>query len=145
MTALAEPGSPVYADRDRDPLGPVLALGESGLPIGVALGLIGALLVHGLAAYKMASTLFEVATFAQNVRMLVLERQQASIDIDVAKEPEPPAPPLPAEPEKEAEVEKLPEAKPEAATDQKAGEPPPAAAEAGKVLTQEPDRTSPST
>ena len=86
MTALAEPGSPVYADRDRDPLGPVLALGESGLPIGVALGLIGALLVHGLAAYKMASTLFEVATFAQNVRMLVLERQQASIDIDVAKE-----------------------------------------------------------
>lgn len=143
MTALAEPGSPVYADRDRDPLGPVLALGESGLPIGVALGLIGALLVHGLAAYKMASTLFEVATFAQNVRMLVLERQQASIDIDVAKEPEPPAPPLPAEPEKEAEVEKLPEAKPEAAPDQKAGEPPPAAAEAGKVLTQEPDPNEP--
>ncbi|MBI3202502.1 MAG: hypothetical protein HYZ29_13250 [Myxococcales bacterium] len=143
MTALAEPGSPAYADRDRDPLGPVFALGEGGLPIGVAIGLIGAVLIHGLAAYKMASTLFEIASFAESVRMVVLERQQASIDIDLPKEPEPPPPPAPEEPAQAAEAEKPTEVKPTAAPDQKTGEPPPAAAEAGKVLTQEPDPNEP--
>jgi protein TonB len=142
MTAVAELGSPEFADRDRDPLAAVLALGERGLPIGIAMGFLGAVFFHGLVAYKMATTLFEVASFARGVRMAVLERQLAAFDIEVDEAPPPPPSP-PAEAEKDVTPE-VPVPAPEpAAPDQKVGDPPPAAAEAGKVLTQEPDPDEP--
>lgn len=147
MTAIAQPGSPVFARDDRDPLSRVLALGDRELPLGIAVGLIGAALVHGLVVVRLATALFEVGAFAESVRQLVLERSQASYDIEVPEQPEPPAPPTPptptAEPDKQEPVEKAPEVKQEAAPEAKAGEPPPAAAEAGKVLTQEPDPDEP--
>ncbi|GMV13965.1 MAG: hypothetical protein AMXMBFR56_21890 [Polyangiaceae bacterium] len=144
MSAIAQPGSPVFAQETRDPLSRVLELGDRELPLGIAVGLVGAALVHGVVVVQMATALFEVGAFAENVRMLVLERSQASYDIEVPEQPEPPTPPAPtAEPEKEEPVEKAPEVKQEAAPEAKAGEPPPAAAEAGKVLTQEPDPDEP--
>lgn len=144
MSAIAQPGSPVYSgqDRDRDPLDRVLALGQRELPIGVALGAVGAFIVHGVAVFQMATTLIDVATFAERVRLVVLERSQASYDIELPEPPEPPPPP-PPEPEKEEPAAKAPEVKEAPAPEAKAGEPPPAAAEAGKVLTQEPSPDEP--
>lgn len=145
MSAVAQPGSPVLPGdaRDaRDPLGPVLALGDRELPIGIAVGVVGAVIFHALVVLQMATTLIDVAMFAERVRLVVLERTQASYDVDV-QAPEPPAPPPTAEPEQEEPARKAPEVKDAPKEEQKAGEPPPAAAEAGKVLTQEPTADEP--
>lgn len=140
MTAIAQPGATVYARDARDPLAPVLALGNRELPIGVAVGLVGALIVHGLAVYQMVTAMFEIASFARTVQLVVMERQLSSVDVEVPDKPEPPPPP-PVEEEKKEDEVKPPEPP---APEQKAGEaPPPAPAEAGKILAQEPNPDEP--
>ena len=123
-----------------DPLAPILSLGRHAVRVGIVLGIIGALLLHGAVAAQAASTLGEAHAFAVLVRAEVMERLQAQIDIDLSEPPPPPPPP----PEAETPPEPTPPppvAAPVPHSD--TPPPPPAAAEAGKVLTAEPDPNEP--
>jgi periplasmic protein TonB len=123
----------------RDPLAPVLALGEGAVRVGAILGLIGALTIHGAAGAQAAANLYEVESFSINVSQYVKNNLQLQIEIDSTPPPPPPPPPEPPPPE--PEPEKAPPPPPPAP-----GEPPPpppAPAEAGKVLTSDPDPDAP--
>ncbi|HEX3775403.1 MAG TPA: energy transducer TonB [Polyangiaceae bacterium] len=122
-----------------DPLEPVLELGRRAIRFGVILGVIGALLLHGAVGVKAAETLGEVHAFAVLVQAQIKERLQQQIDIDLSPPPPPPPPP---EPEPPPEPDKAPP--PPAAIAPPPNAPAaPAAAEAGKVLTAEPDPNEP--
>jgi len=126
---------------ESDPLEAVLKLGGRHNGVGLALGLAGALLVHGAGAATSLRQLFDLEDFAAAIYEDVSTEMRSVYDIEVA--PPPPDEPEPAEPEaeedapKEAEplepVEKAPQ--PEA--------PPPEAAEVGEALTAEPDPDAP--
>lgn len=103
----------------RDPLAPVLALGEGAVRVGAILGLLGALALHGAAGAQAAANLYEMENFSISVSQYVKNNLQLQIDIDST--PPPPPPPAPGEPPP----------------------PPPAPAEAGKVLTSDPDPDAP--
>ena len=122
-----------------DPLEPVLGLGERAVKVGVILGILGALLIHGAIGVKAANTLGGVHAFAVLVQAQIRERLHAQIDIDVSEPPPPPPPP--PEPEPTPEPKEIPPPQPAAAPPTNA--PPPAAAEAGKVLTADPDPNEP--
>ncbi|MEO7034307.1 MAG: hypothetical protein ABI548_10460 [Polyangiaceae bacterium] len=125
-----------------DPLAPILSLGRHAVRVGMVLGIIGALLLHGAVAAQAASTLGEVHAFAVLVRAEVVERLRAQIDIDLSEPPPPPPPP----PEAETPPDPAPAPPPPvaaAAPPSNTAPPPPAAAEAGKVLTAEPDPNEP--
>ena len=126
-------------DLASDPLAPIFVLGRDTVRVGVVLGIIGALLLHGAVGVQAASTLGQVHAFAVLVRAQVRERMQTQIDVDLT---EPPPPPPQPEPEPPPEPTPAP---PVAAPPPPAGTPPPApaAAEAGKVLTQDPDPNEP--
>ena len=122
-----------------DPLAPMFSLGEDAVRAGIVLGIIGALLLHGAVGAQAASTLGQVHAFAVLVRAQVQERMHSQNDVDLT-EPPPPPPPEPEPP-----PEPPAPAPPMAAPPPPAGTPPtpPAAAEAGKVLTQDPDPNEP--
>jgi len=122
-----------------DPLAPILSLGKREVRVGLILGVLGALLLHGAVGAKAAATLGDVHAFAVLVRAEVRDRLQSQIDVDLS-EPPPPPPPTP-EPEPEPPPPTPAAAPPPPATG--APPPPPAAAEAGKVLTQDPDPNEP--
>ena len=127
-----------------DPLGPIFSLGRRELRVGLIVGIIGALLLHGAVGAKAASTLGDLNAFAVLVRASVQERLHSQVDIDLTEPPPPPPPPPPPEPEPEAPPPPTPA--PPAAAAPPAPDtppPPPAAAEAGKVLTQDPDPNEP--
>jgi protein TonB len=130
MTSIAP--SPV-ATLAEHPLERVLGLGRRAIPTGILLGILGAGIVHGAAVGRGLASLFQVAAFAQSIQFKVIERQRAMYDIDMS-EPEKP-PEKPPEPEEEPE-----KAQPKA--QREAAEPPPPA-QAGKVLTSEPDPDEP--
>jgi protein TonB len=121
-----------------DPLEPVLGLGERAVKVGVILGILGALLVHGAIGLKAANTLGEVHAFAVLVQAQIRERLHSQIDIDLS---EPPPPPPPPEAEPPPEPKEVPATPPPSAPP--SNTPPPAAAEAGKVLTADPDPNEP--
>ena len=121
-----------------DPLAPVLGLGKREVRVGVVLGIIGALLMHGAVAAKAATTLGEAHAFAVLVQASIRERLHSQIDIDVSEPPPPPPPPEPP-----PEPKEIPTAAPPVAPPTNAPPPPPAAAEAGKVLTADPDPNEP--
>jgi len=139
--AIAAVPTPSLPER-RDPLARVLELGRRELPIGALIGILGALALHGAAAAKAGLSLYHLALFAERVQSVVVERQRASIDIDKIE-----APPLPKiEDEKPVEKqpeEKLPVPPKAAAKDQPTEAAPPEAAQAGKLLTQEPSADDP--
>ena len=125
-----------------DPLAPILALGRRAVRVGLILGIIGALFLHGAVAVQAASTLGEAHAFAVLVRAEVMERLAAQMDIDVSQPPPPPPPP----PEAETPPDPTPAPPPPVAAPAPPSNtppPPPAAAEAGKVLTAEPDPNEP--
>jgi protein TonB len=105
--------------------------------IGMTLGLAGALLVHGAGAAHGFSSLLELGSFSSAVRNAVLEDVRATYAVEVAKPPPPPPPTPEAEPPKQEPVQRAPS---QAAAP---AEPPPAPAQAGKVLTAEADPTEP--
>ncbi|MES1173717.1 MAG: energy transducer TonB [Myxococcales bacterium] len=123
-----------------DPLGPIFSLGRREIKVGLIVGVIGALLLHGAVGAKAASTLGDLNAFAVLVRASVQERLSSQVDIDLTEPPPPPPPPAP-EPEPEAPPPTPAPAAAAPATD--TPPPPPAAAEAGKVLTQDPDPNEP--
>lgn len=144
MTSSAESITPAkgYAARRglaTDPLAPVLALGKREVRVGFIVGLIGALLLHAAVGAQAASTLGEVHAFAVLVRADIRDRLRSQIDVDLSEPPPPPPPPAP-----EPEPAPVEPARPPPTTVQPTNAPPPpAAAEAGKVLTQEPDPNEP--
>jgi protein TonB len=129
MTSIAP--SPV-ASLSEHPLERVLGLGRRVIPTGIMLGILGAGIVHGAAVGRGFASLFQIAAFAQSIQHKVIERQRAMYDIDMSEPEKPPEkPPEPEEPEK---------AQPKAP--QQTAEPPPPA-QAGKVLTSDPDPDEP--
>lgn len=137
MSSPTAPATGELPSARRDPLARVFELGRRELPVGVAIGLVGALVVHGGAFVHAAQSLIQMGDFAEAVASFVVERQRASIDIDkieIPPELEKPPETKPAETEPEPVARTAEKAAPEAA---------PAAAEAGKVMTQEPNADDP--
>jgi len=124
----------------RDPLGPVLSLGEGAVRVGAILGLLGALALHGAAGAQAAANLYEMENFSIAVSQYVKNNLQLQIEIDSTPPPPPPPPPEPPPPE--PEPEKAPPPPPPQAANEPPP-PPPAPAEAGKVLTADPDPDAP--
>jgi protein TonB len=139
MAQTSVPSLPSSERTGRDPLGPVLSLGEGAVRVGAILGLLGALALHGAAGVQAAANLYEMENFSIGVSQYVKNNLQLQIDIDSTPPPPPPPPPEPPPPE--PEPEKAPPPPPQAANEPPP--PPPAPAEAGKVLTSDPDPDAP--
>lgn len=141
MAQQAAPSLPA----DIDPLNKVLALGEREVRSGAILGFVLALVMHGAAGAQAATNLYEMQSFARAVKGYVKSSLQLQIEIDEAPPP-PPPPPAAEPPPPEAEPEQAapppsPAPPPPAAANEPP--PPPAPAEAGQVLTSEPDPNEP--
>jgi periplasmic protein TonB len=130
-----DPGVEPLAPR-REPLDTVLDLGGREESVVFAVALAAALAVHAVAGARAARAFPYLSELASTVRSGMQERLRSQVDIDM-NVPEPPKPePPPPEPDPEP---------PPPVAQQKAPEPqaPPAAAEAGKVLTADPDPDAP--
>jgi protein TonB len=125
-----------------DPLARVLELGRREVRVGFAIGLSGALMVHGAGAATGMRQLGRVAAFAKETRAFVIERLYSEYDVEVRRDKPPPPPESEPEPEQEPEQPPAPN-KATNATQTPVQEQPPAAAQAGKVLTAEPDPDAP--
>src|SRR3954470_9343498 len=104
MTSSAESVAPPESQAPArglagDPLGPILSLGRREVRVGLIVGALGALFLHGLVGAKAASTLGDLNAFAVLVRANVRERLSSQVDIDLT---EPPPPPPAPEPEPDA-------------------------------------------
>jgi protein TonB len=133
MASRVETETPRLADGVREPLAKVFALGRRELPVGVVLGIVGALVLHSPAVYAITISLAHLGDFARDVQEEVLQRIHGTYDVDETPPPPPPKeepPPPEPEPEPKAVVPRSEQA-------------PPAPAEAGKVLAQEPDPNEP--
>lgn len=146
MSTLAEPG-PIGASRavadakPDDPLAPVFDLGRREVRLGLLLGLLGALLLHGACVAWGLVSLYRLSEFADEVKTSVDENQRATLNVEVVRPrplpavpsappaPEPPPPPPP-------KSETPPPPRPAAA-------PVPAAAQAGKILARKPSPQEP--
>ncbi len=120
-----------------EPLATVLGLGGREDRLVFAVALAGALAVHGVAGARAARVFPYLAELASFVRVGIADRLRSQIDINLDEPPPPP------KPEPEPEPEKEPEPPPTAPNKAPTPEAPPAAAEAGKVLTAEPDPDAP--
>ena len=124
----------------RDPLAPIQALGRRDLRIGAILGIAGTLTMHGAPAADVITSFGDLRDFADQVVTVIHDRLKSEIDLDSEKPPPPPPPPPPPEPEPPPQKEAPP---PPRAAANEPPPPPPAPAQAGKVLTQEPDPDEP--
>jgi periplasmic protein TonB len=133
------------SSRTETPFFAVLTLGAEQARTGLILGIVGAVVIHAAPAVREMVMLHELAEFAQTVRQNVRARIRLTLDVEV-QQPEPEPEPLP-EPEPEPEPEVPPELPPpvpvKVPVAPVAVAPPPAAAEAGKVLTADPDPNAP--
>lgn len=131
-------GEPDQRRRTVDPLAPILSLGGRQTRLGAIIAIIGTLTVHGAPAAQAARSFGDLREFSKHVLDTVQERLKSEIDLDTARPPPPPPPPPPPEPEPPPpakEVAPPKEAEPPP--------PPPSPAQAGKVLTSEPDPDEP--
>jgi protein TonB len=145
MTSTADSitPSPAHAEaapHGADPLEPIFSLGNREVRVGLGLGMLGALLLHTVIGIQAASTLGDVHAFAVLVQGEVRDHLSAQVDVDLS---EPPPPPPPPAPEPEPPPEPPPPAHVAAPPPNTPAPPPPAAAEAGKVLTADPDPNEP--
>ncbi|MCC6214571.1 MAG: energy transducer TonB [Polyangiaceae bacterium] len=138
MTTALEPH---LAPRAAEPFAAVLSLGDRSASIGARVGLLLAVALHGAIAGQAAAQLLELGAFARSLRGAVIESLAYTVDItqDEAKKPEPPPPEPPPEPP----VPEAPAPVAQPAAPREAAAAPPAPAEAGKVLTADPDPTEP--
>jgi periplasmic protein TonB len=146
--ALATPasGHPSTKRRSADPLAAVLALGDRATRVGAVIGVFLALTSHGAASAKAvaSASLHDMRLIAEQMRRDVHDYLWATYDVDLTP-PKAEEPPKPEEPPKAAPE---PEPAPKPVAPQPANtpppqsdpyEPPPAAAEAAKILTREAD------
>lgn len=138
-----------------DPLDAVLSLGSKAARTGALLGVAAALALHGAGAVHAAVAPFELQLWADGARATLRATLATTYDLEVDKPPPPPPPEPPKEepePPKEPDPPKAVEAPKPAPTPRaearapKAAakeEPAPAAAQAGKILAQEPNPDEP--
>jgi len=106
---------------------------------GLVIGICGALIVHVAAASEAARIAAGMGSWALDLRTDVHAYLAKFYEVDLV-DPPPPPPPPPPEPEPEPEAPK-PVRAASAATQK--DEPPPPPAQAGKILTAEPDPNEP--
>ena len=125
-------------DVSHEPLADVMKLGRERHTFAVVMAVLVALFVHGMAAARIAMIDVELLAWTRSMRLAINDKLSLTYDNEVEK-------PKPAEPPPAPKEEPKDEPKP-AAPPPKANEPPPpppAAAQAGKVLMQEPDPSTP--
>jgi periplasmic protein TonB len=123
----------------QNPLDRVFELGSGRMRTGFVIGLCGALIVHVAAASEAARIAAGMGNWALDLRTDVHAYLAKIYEVDLVEPPPPPPPPPEAEPEKEEAPKPVRAATPSAAKD----EPPPPPAQAGKILTAEPDPNEP--
>lgn len=122
-----------------DPMERVLSMDGRSSNATLIGGSLLALLFHGLLAAQTLTVNFELREWSFRIREKVALELQKIYEVDLAKPPEPPPPPPPEE--KVEEKPATPPPPPKAADTPPP--PPPAPAQAGKVLTSEPDPNEP--
>jgi protein TonB len=127
---------------NRDPLAAVFDLGKSASRT-IAMGFVLALGLHAAAAARTLAIDVELVHWVDRIEMSVHEKLGATFDIDVIKPP--PEPPPPEPPKEEPKPEEPPPPPPQAVKEppKEAPPAPPAAAQAGAVMTQDPDPNEP--
>ena len=135
------------AERDRDPLAPVVALGNRAAKTGTVIGLVLALLSHGYASVRAMTALFDMRRAVVEMRLGLHEFFWTEYDIDLTpkNEDKPKPEEKPPEPEPEPEAPPLPTPKADKAPEEEVPDkdPPPPPSQAAKVITQEPDPEEP--
>lgn len=121
---------------DREPLARVLEIGDHAWRVLTGAFLV-AILLHGTATAKTLLHSPELFNWGRDIENRVLLNLTETIDIETEK----PKPPPPPEPPKEEE--KVKAAEPPPTPKDIPPPPPPEAAQAGKVLTQDPDPNAP--
>jgi periplasmic protein TonB len=121
-----------------NPLEQVLELDSRSMKWGVIIGMCGALAFHVAAGVEAARLANGLGRWAIDTRTEISDYLSRIYDIEMLPPPPPPPPPEEKPPEEEAP-------KPVAvkAPSKERDAPPPAPAEAGKILTQEPDPNEP--
>lgn len=136
-----------------DSLDAVLSLGGRSSRTGALFGIAAAIALHGAGAMHAYAMPFEVQLWADGARATLRATLATTYDLEVDKTPPPPPPEPPKEEEPEPPKEPDPPTPaPKPAPTPKAesrpakaapSEPAPAAAQAGKILAQEPDPNEP--
>ncbi len=127
----------------RDPLEGVLGMGSRLSTGALTIAIVFAIVLHaGAAAAAGTAVMFaDIFDWANAVKNRVSSKLNFEFEVEPVKEPEPPAPePAKEEPKDEPKPETPPPPK-EAPKDEPP--PPPAAAQAGAVMTQEPAKDEP--
>jgi protein TonB len=111
----------------------------------LAIAIVLALLLHAALAFGGLARLFELGNFARRVQAGMQQRLHAEIQVALQPEPPEPPPPPPEEPRPEPPPEPAPKPAAKAPTPKEHVPEPaaPAAAQAGRVLTAEPDPDEP--
>jgi protein TonB len=133
-----QPTPAVAVSAELEPLGPVLGLGGKDNLV-LVLAVVVALGAHATAGSRVFRSFPYLVELTQGVRKGLHDRLYSQVDIAVDKPPPPPPPP----PVQEKEPEPPPPAARAAPPPPSEAAKPPAAAEAGKVLTAEPDPDEP--
>jgi len=107
---------------------------------GLAIGIVGALLVHAAGASEAARLANGVGGWALDLRSSIHEYFSRVYDVEMVNAPPPPPAPEKPAPEPEPEAPKPVAIAPKGTS---RDEPPPAPAQAGKILTQEPNPDEP--
>ncbi len=124
------------ADRP-DPFARVRSMGERQNRLGMTVGLMFALTVHGAGAVHGLTSLLDLGAFAALVQSTVRDDVRATYAVEVAPPKPPPPPPEEAtKPEPEPPQARVP-------SRNQAEAPPPSPAQAGKVLTASADPDAP--
>jgi protein TonB len=121
-----------------NPLERVLELDSRNMKWGVIIGMCGALLLHAAGAWEGARLANGLGRWAHDTRAQVSAYLSRFYDIEMVNPPPPPPPE-----EKPAEEEANPVVVAPKAPSREREAPPPAPAQAGKILTQEPDPNEP--
>ncbi len=124
-----------------EPLRRVFSLDTTRFGSPIVWAVAAAIIVHvagGAQAYALASG---TSRWARDLRRSVAAELRAEYEIDLLKPPPPPPPP--PEPEEEQHPAPTPQPKVVAPTAPKVAAPPPAPAQAGKIITKEPSPDEP--
>jgi len=121
---------------DRDPFAAVMSFGSQAVRTGLAVGFAIGTITHGAFGGRALAAPIEMRHWAEQAMGIVHDHLWATYEVEVAKTETRPEPP---KPEEEKPEEKPAEQAPMAAVPQQPAEPPPPAAQAGKVLTANPD------
>ena len=113
-----------------DPLSRILEVGSRATRNGIVIGLLAALLLHGAGAREAYLLTTGLGEWASSLRASVHEHLWATYEVEVVHPPTPP-------PSPEEKTEPEPAKAPKPVAPKAPSEPPPAAAQAGKVLTRE--------